>query len=723
MGEYLSDQVGKWVTADSTLGKLGVQGVALASLQAGVSGFANTYLTTRMRSDTGASEAIDAAVAGFQGSMQSGAVEAFAQPTRAPSFEDQIRHQSVDKLGELYPNVPKETLAQLKEDMANGVVQSPAMKLVDDLTDDEGNKVLGAFRQTEDGVGEILLDRSLVEKARAGDADATALLFATVAEEQGHAVANVLEQRLGNGDFRFDEGALVAREILRDAVAAGQDLSFTLNLGLESVGFQTSVDSLEGVLATRFSSARVLNDYQEDGMEFAKFSADGSSLTVEAGDTLWAIAKAELGLNASDQEILARVNEYAAANEGLDPDVLAIGQQLEVPELQQANTLLSDTASKPGLPLPKTDLERQVLIQKQRETLEALKRATGNTTVNPEILAKVQESFYGEFSDFSRVTTQAELDASLELAKKKYGVYREIETQLKSNSQAVQELKALFTEHNIAYSSGDSLEQLVHFRNQLQQDLTSPYANTFNPGAFRSVKLGGYNSYASGDSLFGSLGGEISITLDESGQGAFNVGGFGSAGKTWGGSGSRTGALGFELLGSPTGYQEDLGTGLAVSNINSLEFDSPTRLPIVQKGASLDVITGSTYNFSKEAFEHSYLGVGASIKMFNNAKTPAAGLTEQIEASYSGQVAPLNWGQDNIKTVFNTLSGTLQGGFSALNYASNLNAHPMGGMNKPYSISHSPMDSLNRQYDLYTPSSSPKPSYSQWLNSRYQVGR
>jgi len=85
----------------------------------------------------------------------------------------------------------------------------------------------------------------------------------------------------------------------------------------------------------------------------------------------------------------------------------------------------------------------------------------------------------------------------------------------------------------------------------------------------------------------------------------------------------------------------------------------------------------------------------------------------------------LDWGEDTIKTAFNALSGTLQGAFATLNFGSNLNAHPMAGMNKPYSLNHSPKETLSRQHFLYKeslPREIPEPSYAQWLNNRYWVG-
>jgi hypothetical protein len=345
--------------------------------------------------------------------------------------------------------------------------------------------------------------------------------------------------------------------------------------------------------------------------------------------------------------------------------------------------------------------------------------------VDDKLLSMAQRSQYADFADFSDVVTSTDLEERLIEAKEKSKVFRDIEMLLKSDAQPVQEMKDLLATNGIGYSSGDSLEQLTHFRDQVQQDLTSPYANTFNPGAFKSVKLGGYASGSLGESLFGSFGGETSITLDESGQGAFNVGVFGSAGKTWGGSGSGTGSIGFELLGSPTGYQEHLGDGFAVSNINSLELDSPVRLPYLNKGGSLDVITGRTYNDELDEFQHSFIGLGASTKVINNAKVPAAGFTEQVEVSGSLPRRALDWGEDNIKTAFNALSGTLQGAFVALNFAANLNAHPLAGMNKPYSLSHSPKETLSRQHFLYNeslPLEIQAPSYAQWLNNRYRVG-
>lgn len=72
------------------------------------------------------------------------------------------------------------------------------------------------------------------------------------------------------------------------------------------------------------------------------------------------------------------------------------------------------------------------------------------------------------------------------------------------------------------------------------------------------------------------------------------------------------------------------------------------------------------------------------------------------------------------KDAFDVLSSTLQAGFVALNYASNLNSHPMGGMNKPYSVhQYSPKDELNSLYKLS--SRDRRETFGNWLQQRYQL--
>lgn len=267
VGEYLSDQVGEWITADSTLGKLGVQGTALATLQAGVSGFANTYLTTRMRSDTGASEAIDAAVAGLQGSMQSGAVEAFAQRTKLQSEIQQEQQQAqllavARELATQKKDITPEMLADAERQIADGDIKTPEIQLIDGLADEQG--ILGAYNSDSKA---IEIDRTLYQSMLAGDEEATAQFQAVYMEELAHSVASKFEQRLDIQDFKYDEGALVAKALLERAVKNG-DLSFSVEVDGSYQTFTTSEEALQNTIDRDFSLNRIYQDYQDGVREF-----------------------------------------------------------------------------------------------------------------------------------------------------------------------------------------------------------------------------------------------------------------------------------------------------------------------------------------------------------------------------------------------------------------------------------------------------------------------
>lgn len=71
------------------------------------------------------------------------------------------------------------------------------------------------------------------------------------------------------------------------------------------------------------------------------------------------------------------------------------------------------------------------------------------------------------------------------------------------------------------------------------------------------------------------------------------------------------------------------------------------------------------------------------------------------------------------KDAFDVLSSSLQTGFVVLNYASNLNSHPMGGVNKPYNVhQYSPKNELNSLYELN--SRDRRETFGNWLQQRYQ---
>jgi nucleoid-associated protein YgaU len=63
-------------------------------------------------------------------------------------------------------------------------------------------------------------------------------------------------------------------------------------------------------------------------------STTSDTITVRRGDTLWSIAAAHLGPDATDAEIAAEWPRWYRANRaviGDDPDVIEAGQQLQAP--------------------------------------------------------------------------------------------------------------------------------------------------------------------------------------------------------------------------------------------------------------------------------------------------------------------------------------------------------------------------------------------------------
>jgi LysM repeat protein len=284
------------------------------------------------------------------------------QRNSANNFQNDLRDKSVDALMEQYPQISQHEAEKLKQDMRDGTVESPTIKFMEDQSDADGNKVLGAFNKD---TNEILIDKALYERAQAGDKAAAATLLGVMAEEQGHAVASVLEQRMGIQDFRFDEGGLAARSILQDFASSGSDVKFDLNIGGSVAGFSTSADAINNAINTQFSSARLLSDRQMGGREFSS-SNNSNQYQVQAGDTFWGLAKADLGGNASEAEIQARTQQYLAANEGVDPLGLQVGQGVTIPGLIGSDTVstrvqLEERSLNPfsiiGMELPKFGAE------------------------------------------------------------------------------------------------------------------------------------------------------------------------------------------------------------------------------------------------------------------------------------------------------------------------------------------------------------------------------
>jgi LysM repeat protein len=105
--------------------------------------------------------------------------------------------------------------------------------------------------------------------------------------------------------------------------------------------FATSADAINNAINTQFSSARLLSDRQMGGREFSS-SNNSNQYKVQAGDTFWGLAKADLGGNASEAEIQARTQQYLAANEGVDPLGLQVGQGVVIPGLVGSDNMTLD---------------------------------------------------------------------------------------------------------------------------------------------------------------------------------------------------------------------------------------------------------------------------------------------------------------------------------------------------------------------------------------------
>ncbi|MCP5324994.1 MAG: transglycosylase SLT domain-containing protein [Oceanospirillaceae bacterium] len=247
---------------------------------------------------------------------------------QARNFENTIRDLAVDELARQNPGMTETELKQLKQDMADGTVPTPTIKFMEGQKDADGNKVYGAFDAENN---EIRLDKDLYDQAASGDMDATAKLLGVYLEEQGHAVASVMEQRMGVQDFRFDEGGMVARELLKDFSASGGNFGFSLNIAGNTTDFVTSAEAIDNEVATHFTAGRLLSDKQLGSLEFSSTNAAGTVVTIQSGDTLGAIVKAELGAGATAKDIANRINEYKKANAGLNPNKLKVGQELNIP--------------------------------------------------------------------------------------------------------------------------------------------------------------------------------------------------------------------------------------------------------------------------------------------------------------------------------------------------------------------------------------------------------
>lgn len=346
--------------------------------------------------------------------------------------------------------------------------------------------------------------------------------------------------------------------------------------------------------------------------------------------------------------------------------------------------------------------------------------------------------------------TVEEFDDARQLAGEKQRVYSKIQAALKSESSQVKELEVAFSNAAVSYSSGDSLAQLEHFLDQVNSDLTdsSGIQNTSSPGTFKSVELGlnlsGFGEQSSG---FLGGGGEFSISLDENGKGYYNMGLFGGGGAVAGmpniadNSAARlTGAfqkparaankmpwevsLGVTLIGSGTANGEQLGRGYSVESNTTVAVDFSKRV-MGLKGASLDLVTGSTLNSETFNPEYVYIGLGVNAVFANNSTDTEVSIAEGVMGEFADNPSDflnldeIGWQESTKKQVFSTLSSTLTLGASVYNLSANMLGHPYGGFSKPLTVhQYSVKDRLSQEYinDKGVPS-----KFDDWLRSRYLI--
>jgi len=239
-----------------------------------------------------------------------------------------IRNQALDVLAKQNPGMGTNELTQLKKDMVDGTVEAPTMRLVDGQTDENGYKINGAFDSKNN---EILIDRELYKNAQAGDEAAQAKLLGVMMEEQAHSVASEMEQRLGIKDFKFDEGGMVAKEMLQQYASNDEDTWFSMNIGGKTSAFTTSASAINNEIYSQFTDSRLQNDYQVGGREFSSVNTAGTAVDIEKDDTLSEIVREELGSSASHEQMNARMQEYVTVNDLSDADSIYEDTSLEVP--------------------------------------------------------------------------------------------------------------------------------------------------------------------------------------------------------------------------------------------------------------------------------------------------------------------------------------------------------------------------------------------------------
>lgn len=257
VGQYLSGVAGDFLkdqTKGLNLNSTGLN-AALASVSAGISSYASTYVSSRMRGES-SRDAFSMAYDGLQGSIQDAAVSQFADTGREKAKTADLFGMAANGIQSLYDdftNTQRVNFGQIDN-----------IEIVDSLQDGDA-VAYGAF---DSATGKIMISQELMSQAAAGDEKASAHLLGLIKEELTHREANIEEQKLNIGDYQFDEGALAARQMLKALGEHDGNTVFSFSIGEEGFDFSTSADAINTVIDENFGWGRILSDRQSGSLEF-----------------------------------------------------------------------------------------------------------------------------------------------------------------------------------------------------------------------------------------------------------------------------------------------------------------------------------------------------------------------------------------------------------------------------------------------------------------------
>ncbi|WP_218943453.1 hypothetical protein [Exilibacterium tricleocarpae] len=166
----------------------------------------------------------------------------------------------LDKLAQNFEEIDPQTRSEVQQLIEEGGLLQEI--LTENFANEFGDGVLGKFNGEN-----IVLDQNLVDRART-DANAAALLFGVLVEEEAHLIAAALEQRLGISDFDLDEGALTSGQVLSEIAAAGNPVLFDLSLDGEISLFAFGAENALNAVDQFFTERRIAGDLQVNGVEF-----------------------------------------------------------------------------------------------------------------------------------------------------------------------------------------------------------------------------------------------------------------------------------------------------------------------------------------------------------------------------------------------------------------------------------------------------------------------